>query len=100
MDSKPSNVDDCFHSCDIMLDAIQESDLFIEGLEAWLFGLDSYEDLGSHPSEGGVFNFLAVVVVVDMLLLSWIFTGIQEVLEALSQSLLPKEVHVLVLVDE
>jgi hypothetical protein len=50
--------------------------------------------------EGLILFFLAVIVDLLVFLLSWVNSSVQEGLEALSESLLPEELLVLILANE
>lgn len=58
------------------------------------------ENLVSHPLERLVFNFLSIVVQNNVLLLSGVFSGVEESLEVFFKSFFPEEFLVLVLSDE
>jgi hypothetical protein len=98
--SQPSDVYGGLHCVNIVLDIGQEGDLLIESVKVWFPGLDSLENFLGHPLEGFVLLFFAISVDSDVLLLPWVNSGVQESVETLLESLFPKELLVLVLVNE
>ena len=98
--SQPSDVNGGLHGVNFVLDVGQEGDLLVESFEIWSLGLDSIEDLLGHPFECLVFLFFAIGVDFDVFLLSWADSCVQEGLETLLECLFPKELLILILVDE
>jgi hypothetical protein len=74
-----------------VLDTSEHGDLFVENFKRWLLGLNSIQDLFRHPFECLIFLFFSILVDLDMLLLSWVNTGVEESFEIFLEGLLPKE---------
>lgn len=85
---------------DLILDIGQESDFLVKSIKIWLLGLNSSKDFVGHPFEGLILFFLAISIDSDVLLLSWVNTGAQELLEVFLKSFFPEELFVLILINE
>jgi hypothetical protein len=84
----------------VILDFGKESDLFIESFKSWALGLNSVENLFSHPFKGLIFFLFSIFVGFSVTLFSWINTSIKESLEALLKGFFPKELFIFILTDE
>jgi hypothetical protein len=84
----------------IILNSIEESNLLVEGLKLRTSSLYTVKDLSSHPFESLILFLFAIIIDLDVTLLSWIDTRVEELLEAFLESLFPKELFVFVLVNE
>jgi flagellar biosynthesis protein FlhB len=79
------------HVVDLMLDSSEHSNLFMESIKRWLFGLNSFKNFLRHPFKCLIFFFVTIFIDLDMLLFSWINTSIEEGFEIFLKSFLPKE---------
>ena len=100
VDSQPSNIYGLLQLVNVISGSVQGSDSLVENFKGWFLGLDSTKNLVSHPFESLIDLFFSIIADFDLSLLSWVITSHQEGLEALSKSLFPEELFVLVLVNE
>jgi hypothetical protein len=100
IDFQPADINLGLHFCNVVLDGVKESDLFIKGLKAWFFSTDANENLFSHPVESLILFFFSVIVNLCMLNLPWINASIKEGLEAFRKSFLPQKLFVLICCNE
>ena len=100
VNSQPSNINCLLKCVDIISGSVQRGNGLIENLKTWSSSGNTTKNFDSHLAESLIDFFFSIIIDIDVLLFSWIFSCVQEVLETLWKSFFPEELFVFVLINE
>jgi len=83
VNSQPSDINCLLKCVNIISGSVQRGNGLIENLKTWSSSGNTTKNFDSHLAESLIDFFFSIIIDIDVLLFSWIFSCVQEVLETL-----------------